>query len=81
MMHTSHVRGENGFGPVNRRHIFSGLRKSTMTNAAATQMHTVDMMTAGSATFLKRSMPNTWAELATIRPPADRPTKVMKATM
>ena len=37
-----------------------------------------DVMTAGTDTRLNDSMPNTCAELATIRPPADRPTKNMK---
>ena len=44
----------------------------------ARQMHTVEQITAGSATFLYSAIWNTLAELATIRPPADRPTKSMK---
>ena len=47
----------------------------------AQQMHTVEQMTAGIATFLKLSMPNTCAELATIRPPAESPTKNMNMAM
>ena len=41
-------------------------------------MHTSDKMTAGSATALYFLMPKMEAEEATIRPPADRPTKNMK---
>ena len=55
--------------------------KSISTNIPAQQMHTVDRMMAGIATFLYFSMWNTDAELATIRPPADRPTKNMNMAM
>ena len=55
--------------------------RSMSTNAPAQQMHTMDVMTAGTDTRLNDSMPNTCAELATIRPPADRPTKNMNAMM
>lgn len=47
----------------------------------AMQMHTVEQMTAGLATLLNFSMPNTWAEEATIRPPAERPTNSMNMQM
>ena len=47
----------------------------------AQQMHTVDRMTAGSATFLYSATWNTLADEATMRPPADRPTKNMKHVM
>ena len=40
-------------------------------------MHTVDRMTAGIATFLYSATWNTLADEATIRPPADKPTKNM----
>ena len=47
----------------------------------ARQMHTVDRMIAGMATALKRLMWKTLAEDATIRPPAESPTKNMNMVM
>ncbi len=47
----------------------------------ATQMQAVDRMTAGMATALNLFTWNTLAELATIRPPAESPTKNMNMMM
>ena len=44
--------GEVGFGPVTMRHTRCRPPRSMSTNMPAQQMHTVDRMTAGSATFL-----------------------------
>ena len=51
------------------------------TNMPARQMHTVERMTAGSATFLYSFTWKTDAEEATMRPPAESPTKNMKQVM
>ncbi len=51
------------------------------TNMPARQMHTVDRITAGMATCLNALMWKTLAEEATMRPPADRPTKNMNMVM
>ena len=55
--------------------------KSMRTNMPAQQMHTVDRMTAGSATFLYSAMWKMLAEDATMRPPAERPTNSMNIVM
>ena len=47
----------------------------------ARQMHTVDRIIAGMATALKRLMWKTLTEEATIRPPAESPTKNMNMVM
>ena len=77
----SHASGLTKFNPTNMRHTRATPPRSMSTNAPAQQMHTMDVMTAGTDTRLNDSMPNTCAELATIRPPADRPTKNMNAMM
>ena len=77
----SHISGDRKFGPVSMRHTRTTPPRSISTNMPARQMLTVDTITAGSATFLKALMLNTWAELATIRPPAESPTKNMNMMM
>ena len=77
----SHTSGEITFGVMIIWKMRWMLPRSTRMKPAARQMLTVETTTAGSATFLKRSMLNTCAELATIRPPADRPTKNMNRMM
>ena len=81
MTHTSHTRGLVGFGPTKMRHTRWMPPISMSTNMPAQQMHTVEQMMAGSATFLYSAIWNTLAELATIKPPAERPTKNMKHAM
>ena len=51
------------------------------TNMPAQQIHTVDKIMAGTATFLNCAMWNTLADEATIKPPAESPTKNMKHVM
>ena len=48
----SQNKGDSGFGPVIMRHTRWMPPRSMSTNMPAQQMHTVDRMTAGSATFL-----------------------------
>ena len=81
MTHTSHRSGEVGLGPVRMRHTRWMPPKSMSTNMPAAQMHTVERMMAGSATALNFVIWNTLAEEATIRPPAESPTKNMKLVM
>ena len=81
MTQMSHTRGEVGLGPVNRRQMRWMPPRSMRTNMPAKQMHTVDRMIAGMATALKRLMWKTLAEEATIRPPAESPTKNMNMVM
>ena len=81
MTQISQNRGDIGFGPVRMRHTRPMPPRSMSTNMPAQQMHTVDRMTAGSATFLYSTTWNTLADEATMRPPADRPTKNMKHVM
>ena len=81
MMHTSQNRGEVGFGPTRRRHTRWMPPRSMSMSMPATQMHTMEQMTAGFATALNFSMPKTCAELATIRPPAESPTNSMNMQM
>ncbi len=81
MTQMSQNKGEVTFGPVTMRHTRWMPPRSMSTNMPAQQMHTVDRMTAGSATFLYSATWNTLADEATMRPPADRPTKNMKHVM
>ena len=81
MTQISQNRGDIGFGPVRMRHTRPMPPRSISTNMPAQQMHTVDRTTAGSATFLYSATWNTLADEATMRPPADRPTKNMKHVM
>ena len=81
MTQMSHTRGEVGLGPVTIRQMRWMPPRSMRTNIPARQMHTVDRMIAGIATALKRLMRNTLAEEATIRPPAESPTKNMNMVM
>ena len=81
MTQMSQNRGEVGLGPVRMRHTRAMPPRSMSTNIPAQQMHTVEQMTAGSATFLYSATWKTLAEEATMRPPADRPTKNMKHVM
>ena len=68
-------------GPVNRRQMRWMPPRSIRMNMPARQMHTVDRMIAGMATALKRLMRKTLAEEATIRPPAESPTKNINMVM
>ena len=74
----SQAKGDVRFKPTNIRQMRWMPPRSIKMNAPAQQMHAVDVITAGIATFLKDSMRNTWAEEATIKPPAESPTKNMK---
>ena len=74
----SQARGDMKFSPVNMRQMRWMPPRSTSTQMPAQQMHTSDKMTAGSATALYFLMPKIEADEATMRPPADRPTKNMK---
>ena len=74
----SQARGDMKFSPVNMRQMRWMPPRSTSTQMPAQQMHTSDRITAGSATTLYFLIPKMEAEEATIRPPADRPTKNMK---
>ncbi len=77
----SHRSGDIGFGDTSTFQMRWMPPRSMSTNMPAQQMHTVDRMMAGTATFLNCAMWNTDAEEATISPPADRPTKNMKQVM
>ena len=77
----SHASGDTMLSPVSMRQMRAMPPRSIRTKAPARQMHTVEVITAGRATGLNFSMLNTWAEDATIKPPADRPTKNMNAVM
>ena len=79
--HMSHASGLVKFKCTNIFQMRWIPPRSIRMNAPAQQMHTVEVMTAGMATRLNDSIWNTCAELATIRPPADRPTKNMKHVM
>ena len=81
MMVISHTSTEEGLGPVSIRQTRWMPPRSIRMNMPAQQMHTIEQMTAGIEIFLKASMLNTCAELATIRPPADRPTNSMNRIM
>ena len=81
MTHMSHASGLVKFKWINMFQMRWMPPRSIRMNAPAHRMHTVEVMTAGMDTRLNDSMPNTCAELATIRPPADRPTKNMKHVM
>ena len=74
----SQARGLVTFRPTMMRQMRWMPPRSASTNMPATQMQAGDTMTAGIEILLKLSMPNTCAELATIKPPADKPTKNMK---
>ena len=60
----SHASGLTKFNPTNMRHTRATPPRSMSTNAPAQQMHTMDVMTAGTDMRLNDSMPNTCAELA-----------------
>ena len=77
----SHRSGDAKFGVRNMFHTRTMPPRSMRTNAPARQMHTVDTMTAGRATFLYSVTWKMEADDATIRPPADRPTRNMKQAM
>ena len=81
MTQMSQNKGEVGFGPVTIRHTRWMPPRSMSTNMPAQQMHTVDRMTAGSATFLYCATWNTLADEATMSPPAESPTKNMNIVM
>ena len=81
MTQMSQNRGEMKFGEMIRLKMRATPPRSRMTSRPAQQMHTVDMHTAGSATFLNSVTWKIDADEATIKPPADKPTKNMNAAM
>ena len=74
----SQARGDRKFSPVTMRQMRWMPPRSTSTHTPAQQMHVSDRMTAGSATALYFLMPKMEADEATMRPPAESPTKNMK---
>ena len=75
MTQMSQNRGEMKFGEMIRLKMRATPPRSRMTSRPAQQMHTVDTHTAGSATFLNSVTWKIDADEATIKPPADKPTK------
>ena len=79
--HMSHMSGDAKLGERSICHTRWTPPKSMRMNMPAQQMHTVESTTAGRATFLYCATWNTLADEATMRPPAERPTKNMNMAM